>query len=111
VAHGLLLLETHEVSGLSPAPSGEGGLLALFSFTKENMTMIKHVISYQQPSSETEPLDLVDEMNWEDSDKVEKLTLEEAGLEESSHTDQHFKEGILDYMEWFYDGELPGYTD
>lgn len=26
-------------------------------------------------------LDLVDEMNWEDSDKVEFLTLEEAGLE------------------------------
>lgn len=27
-------------------------------------------------------LDLVDEMTWEDSDKVEWLTLEEAGLEE-----------------------------
>jgi hypothetical protein len=26
-------------------------------------------------------LDLVDEMEWEDSDKVEFLTLEEAGLE------------------------------
>jgi hypothetical protein len=26
-------------------------------------------------------LDLVDEMQWEDSDKVEFLTLEEAGLE------------------------------
>ena len=26
-------------------------------------------------------LDLVDEMNWEDSPKVEKITLEEAGLE------------------------------
>ena len=26
-------------------------------------------------------LDLVDEMNWEDSDKVEFLTLQEAGLE------------------------------
>jgi hypothetical protein len=28
-----------------------------------------------------EYLDLVDEMDWEDSDKVEFLTLEEAGLE------------------------------
>lgn len=28
-----------------------------------------------------ESLDLVDEMYWEDSDKVEWLTLEEAGLE------------------------------
>ena len=27
-------------------------------------------------------LDLVDEMAWEDSDKVEFLTLEDAGLEE-----------------------------
>jgi hypothetical protein len=27
-------------------------------------------------------LDLVDEMQWEDSDKVEWVTLEEAGLEE-----------------------------
>ena len=27
-------------------------------------------------------LDLVDEMQWEDSDKVEWLTLEEAGLEQ-----------------------------
>lgn len=30
-----------------------------------------------------EELDLVDEMQWEDSDKVEFLTLEEAGLEEA----------------------------
>lgn len=29
-----------------------------------------------------EELDLVDEMNWEDSPKVEWLTLEEAGLEQ-----------------------------
>ena len=28
-------------------------------------------------------LDLVDEMQWEDSDKVEWLTLEEAGLEQA----------------------------
>ena len=27
-------------------------------------------------------LDLVDEMNWEDCDKVETISLEEAGLEE-----------------------------
>ena len=30
-------------------------------------------------------LDLVDEMNWEDSDKVEFITLEEAGLEGSDY--------------------------
>ena len=30
-----------------------------------------------------EDLDLVDEMEWEDSEKVEFLTLEEAGLEDS----------------------------
>ena len=30
-----------------------------------------------------EYLDLVDEMEWEDSDKVEFITLEEAGLENS----------------------------
>ena len=30
---------------------------------------------------ENEYLDLVDEMEWEDSDKVEFITLEDAGLE------------------------------
>lgn len=30
-----------------------------------------------------EDLDLVDEMEWEDCDKVEFLTLEEAGLEDA----------------------------
>ena len=31
----------------------------------------------------TERIDLVDEMNWEDSDKVEIISLEEAGFEEA----------------------------
>jgi len=30
-------------------------------------------------------LDLVDEMEWEDSDKVEFITLEEAGLESNDY--------------------------
>lgn len=30
-------------------------------------------------------LDLVDEMEWEDSDKVEFITLEEAGLESADY--------------------------
>lgn len=30
-------------------------------------------------------LDLVDEMNWEDFDKVEFITLEEAGLENADY--------------------------
>ena len=30
-------------------------------------------------------LDLVDEMEWEDSDKVEFITLEEAGLENADY--------------------------
>lgn len=30
-----------------------------------------------------EQLDLVDEMNWEDSDKIEFISLEAAGLENS----------------------------
>ena len=51
-----------------------------------------------------EILDLVDEMNWEDSDKVERLTLEEAGLEESNPTDAQFASSVLMYCQWFYDG-------
>jgi hypothetical protein len=51
-------------------------------------------------------LDLVDEMQWEDSDKVEFITLEEAGLEnENSPTDECFKSSICSYLEWFYDGD------
>lgn len=50
-------------------------------------------------------LDLVDEMVWEDSDKVEKITLEEAGLEESNLNDDAFLSGIHAYLTWFYDGE------
>ena len=51
-------------------------------------------------------LDLVDEMNWEDSLKVEKITLEEAGLEETNETDNSFMHGIYTYLNWFYDGEM-----
>jgi hypothetical protein len=50
-------------------------------------------------------LDLVDEMNWEDSDKVERFTLEEASLEESNPMDVAFSCSILAYCDWFYDGE------
>ena len=53
-----------------------------------------------------EQLDLVDEMNWEDSDKVEKITLEEAGFEETNESDNAFKSGIYAYLDWFYDGEM-----
>jgi hypothetical protein len=49
-------------------------------------------------------LDLIDEANWEDSDKVEKLTLEEAGLEERNPNDDAFLSGIHAYINWFYDG-------
>lgn len=55
---------------------------------------------------ELETIDLVDEMNWEDSDKVEKVTLEQAGLEEECEFDNHFKAGIFAYLNWFYDGEM-----
>ena len=51
-----------------------------------------------------ETMDLVDEMNWEDSDKVERLTLEEAGFEESNPMDAQFASSILAYCDWFYDG-------
>jgi len=54
--------------------------------------------------NDKETFDLVDEMNWEDSDKVEKLTLEEAGLEELNPTDAAFASSILAYCDWFYDG-------
>jgi hypothetical protein len=56
--------------------------------------------------NEQEILDLVDEMDWEDSDKVEKVTLEEAGLEEWNETDNVFAAGIYAYLNWFYDGEM-----
>jgi hypothetical protein len=56
---------------------------------------------------DNEQLDLVDEMNWEDSDKVEKISLEEAGLEEENdhvHGVFHSNEGSLyNYLAWYYD--------
>ena len=57
------------------------------------------------------PLDLIDEMLWEDSDKVEKLSLIDAGFEETpleEETHLHgkvFRNGIYAYLNWFYDGE------
>jgi len=57
-------------------------------------------------------IDLVDEMDWEDSDKVQKLTLEEAGYEEEmlvEETHLHgkvFRSGIHAYLDWFYDGSI-----
>lgn len=52
-------------------------------------------------------LDLVDEMEWEDCDKVEKITLEEAGLEETNdhvHGVYHSSAGsIYSYLAWYYD--------
>jgi hypothetical protein len=73
---------------------------------------MKRVSVEQEQQQQPVIIDLVDEMEWEDSDKIEKVTLEEAGLEErAQHSDECFKEGILDYMQWFYDGELPGYSD
>lgn len=58
--------------------------------------------------NDKETFDLVDEMNWEDSDKVQRLTLEEAGLEEENdhvHGQFHSNLGsIYSYLDWFYDG-------
>jgi hypothetical protein len=57
-------------------------------------------------------LDLVDEMNWEDSDKVEIISLEEAGLEEAplaeeTHRHGHvFRNGIHAYLDWYFDGSI-----
>lgn len=56
-----------------------------------------------------ERLDLVDEMNWEDCDKVEKIDLEEASFEETNPTDNVFAHSILTYLSWFYDGDESAY--
>lgn len=59
------------------------------------------------------PLDLVQEMEWENH--VEFITLEEAGLEEASSQPIHGGKcensyttngSVLEYCDWFYDGEL-----
>lgn len=48
------------------------------------------------------PLDLVDEADWED--RVEYVSLEDAGLEESaSHADGD--SSVIDYVEWVNEGE------
>lgn len=63
-----------------------------------------------------EELDLVDQMNWEDSDKVEMISLEEAGLEEAPLLEEThrcgyvFRSGIVTYLDWFYDGDSSEYT-
>lgn len=55
----------------------------------------------------TNELDLVEEMNWEDSDKVETISLDEAHLEEEEcELDNHFTHSIYAYLNWFYDGEM-----
>lgn len=66
--------------------------------------MIKTTLPYMgKPTNE---LDLIDEMNWEDSDKVEKITLDEANVEETEcEMDNHFTHSIYAYLSWFYDGE------
>jgi len=57
-------------------------------------------------------IDLVDEMNWEDSSKIEMLSLEDASLEEPAleeETHLHgkvFRNGIHAYLDWFYDGSI-----
>jgi hypothetical protein len=53
----------------------------------------------------TNEMDLVEEMNWEDSNKVEKITLDEAWIEELNETDNYFTHSIYAYLDWFYDGE------
>tara|TARA_B110000503_G_C7061335_1_gene376802 strand:- start:308 stop:508 length:201 start_codon:yes stop_codon:yes gene_type:complete len=54
-----------------------------------------------------ETIDLVDEMEWEDCDKIEKVSLEEAGLEEETcEMDEAFTHSIYAYLNWFYDGEM-----
>ena len=55
--------------------------------------------------NDREIVDLVDEMNWEDSEKIEKLSLEEAGVEEENCNDLSFKNSIYSYTSWFYDGD------
>ena len=48
------------------------------------------------------PLDLADEADWED--RVEFVSLEEAGMEESaSHADGD--SGVIEYVEWVNEGE------
>ncbi len=46
-----------------------------------------------------EQLDLVDEMSWEDSEKVEWLTLEEAGLENDDRDNVFCNAQLAYYLE------------
>ena len=62
-------------------------------------------------SVKKEIIDLVDEMQWEDSEKIEKVTPEQAGLEEENETDNTFTHGIYAYLNWFYDGDHSDISD
>ena len=49
-------------------------------------------------------MDLVDEMDWEDCDEVEWVSLDAAGLEErASHPDGD--SDVMSYVVWWSDGE------
>lgn len=53
---------------------------------------------------QTQQLDLVDEMMWEDV--VDFLTLEEAGFEEAmTRQPLHGMDSVHTYIDWFSDGE------
>ena len=60
-------------------------------------------------------LDLVDQMDWEDSDKIEFLSLEDAGLEESDEPaygidSDNAGGSIYSYTDWFYDGDESAFS-
>jgi hypothetical protein len=48
-----------------------------------------------------EQLDLVDEMHWEDSDKIEFVSLEDAGLENRDYDNMGFY-----FMDEYFEGEM-----
>jgi hypothetical protein len=51
-------------------------------------------------------LDLVDQMQWEDlTDRIEFITLEGAGLEESANNSAFDCVPLHTFLEWFYDGQ------
>lgn len=52
----------------------------------------------------TEQLDLVDEMQWEDCEKIDVISIEEAQLEETITFDERYS-SIYTYLDWFHDGE------
>ena len=51
-------------------------------------------------------IELIEDTERDHNDTVvNKITLEEAGLEEDNPTDGSFKHGIFTYLTWFWDGE------